>query len=72
MANLKDLETTAKEVLGRLKSNQLFESKSDTAYFIIFLIALGTILLLLLLVCLNCCCSPCCCYFSSMTDTRKP
>ncbi|KAK1344787.1 hypothetical protein QTO34_013488 [Cnephaeus nilssonii] len=70
MANLKDLETTAEEVLQKLKSNQLFQSKWDTTYFIIFLIVLGVLLLLLLLICFNCCCSPCrfccrccrCCY----------
>lgn len=43
MANLKDLETTAEEVLRKLKSNQLFQSKWDTTYFIIFLIVLGMV-----------------------------
>lgn len=56
----KELETTAQEVLGKLRSGELFQSNWDTAAFIIFLIFLGTVLLLLLLVCLHCCCHSCC------------
>ncbi|XP_047694198.1 small integral membrane protein 22 isoform X2 [Prionailurus viverrinus] len=56
----KELETTAQEVLGKLRSRQLFQSRWDTAAFIIFLIFLGTVLLLLLLVCIHCCCYSCC------------
>ncbi|XP_042777831.1 small integral membrane protein 22 isoform X3 [Panthera tigris] len=56
----KELETTAQEVLGKLRSGQLFQSRWDTAAFIIFLIFLGTVLLLLLLVCIHCCCYSCC------------
>lgn len=37
----KELETTAQEVLGKLRSRQLFQSRWDTAAFIIFLIFLG-------------------------------
>ncbi|XP_047569199.1 small integral membrane protein 22 isoform X1 [Lutra lutra] len=56
----KELETTAQEVLGKLRSGELFQSNWDTAAFIIFLTFLGTVLLLLLLVCLHCCCHSCC------------
>ncbi|XP_016069934.1 PREDICTED: small integral membrane protein 22 [Miniopterus natalensis] len=56
MDNLKDLNTTAEEVLGKLKSHQLFQCKWDIAAFIIFLIFLSTVLFLLLLVWLHCCC----------------
>ena len=37
----KELETTAQEVLGKLRSHTLFQSKWDTAALIIFLIFLG-------------------------------
>lgn len=37
----KELEATAQEVLGKLRSRQLFQSQWDTAAFIIFLIFLG-------------------------------
>lgn len=37
----KELETTAQEVLGKLRSGELFQSNWDTAAFIIFLIFLG-------------------------------
>ncbi|XP_022275809.1 small integral membrane protein 22 isoform X1 [Canis lupus familiaris] len=56
----KELETTAQEVLGKLRSHTLFQSKWDTAALIIFLIFLGTVLLFLLLVCIHCCCYSCC------------
>ncbi|XP_028375878.1 small integral membrane protein 22 isoform X1 [Phyllostomus hastatus] len=56
MDNLKELESTAEEVLGKLRSHKLFQSTWDTAAFIIFLLFLGTVLLLLLLACLHCCC----------------
>ncbi|XP_029803181.1 small integral membrane protein 22 isoform X2 [Suricata suricatta] len=61
----KELEATAQEVLGKLRSHQLFQSGWDTAAFIIFLIFLGTVLLLLLLVCIHCCCSGCCSHRTS-------
>lgn len=41
MDHLEELETTAGEVLGKLKTHQLFQSQWDTAAFIIFLIFLG-------------------------------
>lgn len=37
----KELEATAQEVLGKLRSRELFQSTWDTAAFIIFLIFLG-------------------------------
>ncbi|KAM5328083.1 small integral membrane protein 22 isoform 1-T4 [Glossophaga mutica] len=64
MDNLKELESTAEEVLGKLRSHRLFQSTWDTAAFIIFLLFLGTVLLLLLLACLHCCC----CYRSSRSQ----
>ncbi|XP_019515853.1 PREDICTED: small integral membrane protein 22 isoform X1 [Hipposideros armiger] len=60
MDSLEELETTAQEVLGKLKSRNPFQSHWDTAAFIIFLVFLGTVLLLLLLACLHCCCHHCC------------
>lgn len=68
MDNWEELETTVGEVLGKLKSHQLFQSKWDTAAFIIFLIFLGTVLFLLLLVCLHCCCCHRCCHRSSRSQ----
>ncbi|XP_036135633.1 small integral membrane protein 22 [Molossus molossus] len=56
MDNLEEVVRTAEEVLGKWKSHQLFQSKWDTAAFIIFLIFVGTVSLLLLLACLHCCC----------------
>ncbi|XP_041532574.1 small integral membrane protein 22 isoform X1 [Microtus oregoni] len=53
-----ELEATAEEVLGRLKSHQLFQSDWDIAAFVVFLTFVGTVVLLLLLVVLHCCC--CC------------
>lgn len=41
MDNLEELETTAQEVLGKLKSRNPFQSHWDTAAFIIFLVFLG-------------------------------
>ncbi|XP_076434055.1 small integral membrane protein 22 isoform X1 [Peromyscus maniculatus bairdii] len=54
-----ELEATAQEVLGRLKSHQLFQSEWDVAAFAVFLVFVGTVVLLLLLVVVHCCC--CCC-----------
>ncbi|KAM5328087.1 small integral membrane protein 22 isoform 2-T5 [Glossophaga mutica] len=68
MDNLKELESTAEEVLGKLRSHRLFQSTWDTAAFIIFLLFLGTVLLLLLLACLHCCC----CYRSSRSQKVNP
>nr|XP_004652295.1 small integral membrane protein 22 isoform X2 [Jaculus jaculus]XP_045017702.1 small integral membrane protein 22 isoform X2 [Jaculus jaculus] len=65
-----ELETTAQEVLGRLKSHQLFQSQWDTAAFVVFLTFVGTVLLLLLLVIAHCCCS--CCCASSRPRKEKP
>lgn len=36
-----ELEVTAQEVLGRLKSRHLFQSQWDTAAFVVFLIFVG-------------------------------
>ncbi|XP_017361526.1 small integral membrane protein 22 isoform X2 [Cebus imitator] len=55
-----EVEATVQEVLGRLKSHQLFQSTWDTASFIVFLTFVGTVLLLLLLVIAHCCCCSCC------------
>lgn len=41
MDNLEEVVRTAEEVLGKRKSHQLFQSKWDTAAFIIFLIFVG-------------------------------
>ncbi|XP_053413340.1 small integral membrane protein 22 [Nycticebus coucang] len=57
---MEELEATAQEVLGRLRSHQLFQSSWDTAAFIIFLTFIGTVLFLLLVVLVHCCCSCCC------------
>ncbi|XP_005081745.1 small integral membrane protein 22 isoform X1 [Mesocricetus auratus] len=53
-----ELEATAEEVLGRLKSRQLFQSEWDIAAFVVFLTFVGIVVLLLLLVVIHCCC--CC------------
>ncbi|KAM6166321.1 small integral membrane protein 22 [Erethizon dorsatum] len=58
--SMEELEVTAQEVLGRLKSHQLFQSEWDTAAFVVFLTFVGTVLLLLLLVIAHCCCYCCC------------
>ncbi|XP_005391326.1 PREDICTED: small integral membrane protein 22 isoform X2 [Chinchilla lanigera] len=58
--SMEELEATAQEVLGRLKSRQLFQSEWDTAAFVVFLTFVGTVLLLLLLVIAHCCCHCCC------------
>ncbi|XP_036054149.1 small integral membrane protein 22 isoform X1 [Onychomys torridus] len=55
-----ELEATAEEVLGRLKSRQLFQSEWDVAAFVVFLIFVGTVVVLLLLVVIHCCCCCCC------------
>lgn len=41
MDNLEELESTAQEVLGRLKSRHLFQSQWDIGAFVIFLIFVG-------------------------------
>ncbi|XP_039741214.1 small integral membrane protein 22 isoform X2 [Pteropus medius] len=61
MDNLEELEPVAEEVLGKLKSRQPFQSKWDTAAFVIFLTFVGTVLLLMLFVCIHCCCYHRCC-----------
>ncbi|XP_062036524.1 small integral membrane protein 22 [Lepus europaeus] len=66
--SVEELEATAKEVLGRLQSHQLFQSEWDTAAFIVFLTFIGTVLLLLLLVIAHCCC--CCCCASPGTPRK--
>ncbi|XP_040491307.1 small integral membrane protein 22 isoform X1 [Ursus maritimus] len=68
----KELEATAQEVLGKLRSRELFQSTWDTAAFIIFLIFLGTVLLLLLLVCIHCCCHSCCSRRASRPQKVSP
>uniref|UniRef100_A0A8C9AVA7 Small integral membrane protein 22 n=1 Tax=Prolemur simus TaxID=1328070 RepID=A0A8C9AVA7_PROSS len=55
--SMEELEATAQEVLGKIRSHQLFQSSWDTAAFIIFLTFIGTVLVLLLLVLAHCCCS---------------
>ncbi|XP_028644236.1 small integral membrane protein 22 isoform X1 [Grammomys surdaster] len=56
----RELEATAEEVLGRLRSRQLFQSEWDIAAFVVFLTFAGTVVLLLLLVIVHCCCCCCC------------
>ncbi|XP_045639908.1 small integral membrane protein 22 isoform X1 [Ursus americanus] len=68
----KELEATAQEALGKLRSRELFQSTWDTAAFIIFLIFLGTVLLLLLLVCIHCCCHSCCSRRASRPQKVSP
>ncbi|XP_014585650.1 small integral membrane protein 22 isoform X1 [Equus przewalskii] len=58
--SVEDLETTAQEVLGKLRSRQPFQSKWDTAAFIILLVFISAVLLLLLLAGIHCCCCTCC------------
>ncbi|XP_074237737.1 small integral membrane protein 22 isoform X2 [Saimiri boliviensis] len=58
--SMDEVEATVQEVLGKLKSHQLFQSTWDTASFVIFLTFVGTVLLLLLLVVAHCCCCSCC------------
>ncbi|KAM7333003.1 small integral membrane protein 22 isoform X1 [Microtus pennsylvanicus] len=65
-----ELEATAEEVLGRLKSHQLFQSDWDIAAFVVFLTFVGTVVLLLLLVVLHCCC--CCCTTSPRPRKVSP
>ncbi|XP_045398470.1 small integral membrane protein 22 [Lemur catta] len=55
--SMEELEATAQEVLGKIRSHQPFQSPWDTAAFIIFLTFIGTVLFLLLLVLAHCCCS---------------
>ncbi|KAF6271758.1 small integral membrane protein 22 [Rhinolophus ferrumequinum] len=72
MDDLKELGSTAQEVLGKLKSRHLFQSSWDTAALIIFLIFVGTVLLLLLLACMHCCyCRCCCCCCHQSSSSRK-
>ncbi|XP_012410141.1 small integral membrane protein 22 [Trichechus manatus latirostris] len=54
----RELEATAQDVLGKLKSRQLFQSGWDTAAFVVFITFICTVLFLLLLVIIHCCC--CC------------
>lgn len=65
-----ELEVTAQEVLGRLRSRHLFQSEWDTAAFVVFLIFVGTVLFLLLLVIVHCCC--CCCCASPRPLKERP
>ncbi|XP_012303652.1 small integral membrane protein 22 isoform X3 [Aotus nancymaae] len=65
-----EVEATVQEVLGRLKSRQLFQSAWDTASFIVFLTFVGTVLLLLLLVVTHCCC--CSCFGSPRPHRESP
>ncbi|XP_021042803.1 small integral membrane protein 22-like [Mus pahari] len=65
------LEATAEEVLGRLRSRQLFQSEWDIAAFVVFLISVGTVVLLLLLVVVHCSCC-CCCSASPRPRKEKP
>ncbi|XP_057603296.1 small integral membrane protein 22 [Hippopotamus amphibius kiboko] len=65
-----ELSATAQQVLGKLRSHQLFQSEWDTAAFIIFLIFLGVVALLLLLVCIHCCCCGCCQNHSSRSQKK--
>ncbi|EHB03529.1 hypothetical protein GW7_19977 [Heterocephalus glaber] len=58
--SMEELEVTAQEVLGRLKSRHLFQSEWDTAAFVVFLTFVGAVLFLLLLVIAHCCCHCCC------------
>lgn len=55
------LEVTAEEVLGRLRSRQLFQSEWDIAALVVFLTFAGTVVVLLFLVVVHCCCCCCCC-----------
>ncbi|XP_012866882.1 PREDICTED: small integral membrane protein 22 [Dipodomys ordii] len=66
----RELEATAQEVLGKIKSRQLFQSEWDTAAFVVFLVFVGTVLLLLLLVIAHCCCR--CCCPSTSSGKEKP
>lgn len=65
-----ELEATAEQVLGRLRSRQLFQSEWDIAAFVVFLTFVGTVVLLLLLVVVHCCC--CCCRPSPRPRKEKP
>ncbi|XP_048188199.1 small integral membrane protein 22 [Perognathus longimembris pacificus] len=66
----RELEHTAQEVLGKLRSHKLFQSEWDTAAFVVFLVFVGTVLLLLLLVIAHCCCR--CCCPSASSGKEKP
>ncbi|KAG8506470.1 Small integral membrane protein 22 [Galemys pyrenaicus] len=61
MGTVEELDSTVRDVLGKLKSHRPFQSGWDTAAFVIFLAFVGTVLLLLLLVFMRCCCRSCCC-----------
>ncbi|XP_052052729.1 small integral membrane protein 22 isoform X2 [Apodemus sylvaticus] len=65
-----ELQASAEDVLGRLKSRQLFQSEWDIAAFVVFLTFVGTVVLLLLLVVVHCCC--CCCCTSPRPRKEKP
>ncbi|KAM9583865.1 small integral membrane protein 22 isoform 2-T4 [Trichechus inunguis] len=64
----RELEATAQDVLGKLKSRQLFQSGWDTAAFVVFITFIGTVLFLLLLVIIHCCC----CCDSPRSQKRSP
>lgn len=55
-----EFQATVEEVLGRLRSQQLFQSEWDIAAFVVFLTFVGTVVLLLFLVVVHCCCCCCC------------
>lgn len=65
-----ELKQELQEVLGRLRSRQLFQSEWDIAAFVVFLTFVGTVVLLLLLVVVHCCC--CCCCTSPRPRKEKP
>ncbi|KAJ6659755.1 hypothetical protein lerEdw1_018471, partial [Lerista edwardsae] len=66
-----ELSDQAKDVLSRLKSNQLFQSDWDIAAFAIFCAFIGVILLFALLVIIRCCCC-CCCDCESPSYRKVP
>lgn len=66
-----ELSATGQQVLGKLRSHQLFQSQWDTGAFVIFLIFLGIVLLLLLLVFIHCCCCSCCDRHSSRPQKER-
>ncbi|XP_074136540.1 small integral membrane protein 22 [Sminthopsis crassicaudata] len=62
-----ELQETVQELLGRLKSHNLFQSEWDIAAFAVFFTFVGTVLVLMLLVLLHCCCCT-----SSSPPKRRP
>ncbi|XP_055460748.1 small integral membrane protein 22 [Psammomys obesus] len=67
-----ELEATAGEVLGKLRSHQLLQSEWDTGALVVFLVFVGTVVLLLLLVVVHYCCCCCCCSTSARPRKEKP